>query len=105
VRLGPGVDVFADRSLVIPAAGLDELAAAVTARTAHLGEPPRKRFLGHLTIARLTPHAPMPKALGAYLATGFEVDEIALVRSRLHPEGARYETIDSWPVGATAPGP
>jgi 2'-5' RNA ligase len=106
VRLGPGVDVVADRALVIPADGLDELAAAVDGRTASIGQPPRKRFLGHLTLARIKPHAAMPPALGAYLTASFEVEEIALVRSRLHPEGARYETLTTWPVGtADAAGP
>jgi 2'-5' RNA ligase len=100
VRLGPGVDVVADRALVIPADGLDGLAAAVTARTASIGQAPRKRFMGHLTLARIKPHAAMPPALGAYLTAEFDVEEIALVRSRLHPDGARYETLDTWPVGA-----
>lgn len=99
VRLGPGVDLWADRALVLPAAGLDDLAAEVTARTSSIGEPPRKRFVGHLTLARLKHHAVMPKALGAYSATTFAVDEIALVRSRLGPDGARYETLETWPVG------
>jgi 2'-5' RNA ligase len=103
VRLGPGVDVRFDRVLVVPADGLDPLAAAVTGRTAGLGEPPPKRFVGHLTLARLKPNAPMPPALGAYVSAEFEVAEIALVRSRLSPGGARYETIGTWPVGTSAP--
>lgn len=98
VRLGPGVDVVGERALVLPAHGLDALAAAVAAQTAAIGEPPRKRFVGHLTIARVKPHAHMPHALGAYLETGFDVDEIALVQSRLHPDGARYETLAGWPL-------
>lgn len=99
VRLGPGVDLLGDRALVLPASGLDDLAAAVTARTADLGERPRPRFVGHLTLARVTPHARMPVALGAYLRAAFDVAEIALVRSRLHPEGARYDTLATWAVG------
>jgi 2'-5' RNA ligase len=102
VRLGPGVDVRFERVLVVPAAGIDDLAAAVTRRTASLGEPPAKRFVGHLTLARLKANAPMPPALGAYVASEFDVDEIALVRSRLGPAGARYETVGTWPVGGSA---
>lgn len=102
VRLGPGVDVLFDRALVVPADGLDALAAAVTARTAALGEPARKRFIGHLTLARLKTRAAMPPALGAYLSASFEVEEIALVRSRLSRAGARYETIGTWPTGPVA---
>jgi 2'-5' RNA ligase len=29
----------------------------------------------------------------------FVADEIALVQSRLDHTGARYETIDTWPLG------
>ena len=52
-RLGPAVDVMFDRVLVVPVAGVDELAAAVSAATADLGEPPRRRFTGHLSLARI----------------------------------------------------
>jgi len=65
-----------------------------------IGAAPRKRFVGHLTLARIKPHADMPPALGAYLTAAFEVEEIALVRSRLHSDGARYDTLATWPVGA-----
>jgi hypothetical protein len=57
--------VLADRALVVPvAAALDELAAAVVTATADLGARPRKRFTGHLTLARLHRRATMPEALG-----------------------------------------
>ncbi len=98
-RLGPAVDVFADRALVVPTDGLDALASRVTERTTKIGEPPRKRFIGHLTLARVKPHVPMPRALGALVSAEFDVDEIALVQSRLHPDGARYETLETWAVG------
>jgi 2'-5' RNA ligase len=97
-RLGPAVDVLAGRSLVVPVAGLDELAATVAAHTAEIGRPPRPRFVGHLTLARLQPHAPMPSALGSLVHAEFDVDEVALVRSRLHPDGAQYETVETWPT-------
>jgi 2'-5' RNA ligase len=99
VRLGPAVDVLAERALVLPATGLDDIAAEVAERTAHLGEPPRKRFIGHLTLARVKPYAQMPRVLGAMADTEFLADEVALVQSRLDPAGARYETIDTWPLG------
>jgi 2'-5' RNA ligase len=41
----------------------------------------------------------MPPALGAFVSADFDVDEIALVQSRLEPQGARYETVHTWPVG------
>jgi 2'-5' RNA ligase len=40
----------------------------------------------------------MPRALGALVDAEFEVDEIALVQSRLDPQGARYETLETWPL-------
>ncbi len=98
-RLGPGIDVLGDRALVVPVHGLDDLAAAVTACTADLGERPRARFVGHLTLARLKHHVPMPRALGMMVEAEFDVDEVALVESRLHPDGARYRTVATWPLG------
>jgi 2'-5' RNA ligase len=98
-RLGPGVDALADRAVVVPVAGVDELAGVVADRTRQLGEPPRKRFAGHLTLARVKRHARLPSVLGMTVTESFTVEEVALVRSRLHPDGARYETIETWPVG------
>ncbi len=95
-RLGPAVDVLAERALVIPATGLDDLADSVTELTAHIAKPTRKRFFGHLTLARVKPHAAMPRTLGTFVTAEFEVDEIALVQSRLDPAGARYETLETW---------
>lgn len=40
----------------------------------------------------------MPRVLGTLVSAEFEVEEIALVESRLHPDGARYETLDTWRV-------
>ena len=97
-RLGPAVDVIGGRALVIPVTGLDELARFVERATKHLGEPPRKRFVGHLTLARCARGARMPEVLGTPFADEFPVAEIALVQSRLEPTGARYETLATWPV-------
>jgi 2'-5' RNA ligase len=100
--LGPAVDVLGERALVVPVGGLDEIAARVTAATRSIGEPPPRRpFRGHLTIARIKRDARMPPALGAMVSGAFEVEEVALVRSRLDPDGARYDTVAEWPV----PGP
>ena len=100
VRLGPAVDVLDERALVVPATGLDDLAADVAERTRHVGsEPQRKRFFGHLTIARVKSHVPMPRTLGALVDAWFDVTEIALIQSRLHSDGARYETVETFPLG------
>jgi 2'-5' RNA ligase len=98
-HLGPAVDVISDRALVVPVDGLDALAERVTERTRRIGEPPRKRYVGHLTLARVKPHVPMPRTLGALFSADFDVDKIALVHSRLDPDGAQYDTLATWPVG------
>jgi 2'-5' RNA ligase len=103
VVLGPAVDVLADRMLVIPASGLDTVAEEVTKRTRSIGEPPRRRFVAHLTIARYKSGAPLPSTLGARFDAAFEADEIALVQSRLEPDGARYETLETWPLDGPTP--
>ncbi|MEO5901123.1 MAG: 2'-5' RNA ligase family protein, partial [Ilumatobacteraceae bacterium] len=59
-RLGPGVDVLGERALVVPVAGLEDLAATVIGHTERIGERPRLRFVGHLTLARMKPRAVMP---------------------------------------------
>jgi 2'-5' RNA ligase len=97
-RLGPAVDMLAERALVIPASGLDELAEEVTRSTTQIGTPTRKRFFGHLTLARVKPHVAMPRALATLVSAEFDVDEIALVQSRLEPDGARYETLETFPL-------
>jgi 2'-5' RNA ligase len=97
-RLGPAVDIISERALVIPVHGLEALARTVEEHTAQIGKPPGKRFVGHLTVARVKSHVPMPRALGSLVSAEFEADEIALVQSRLDPGGARYETIETWPL-------
>lgn len=97
-RVGPGVDALGDRALIVPVQGLDELAATIAQYTAQIGKPPRRRFAGHLTIARTKRYAQMPEALGSFVSAEFDVVEVALVRSRLDPEGARYETLRTWPL-------
>ena len=86
-------------ALIRPAAGLDGLAATVTGLTGGIGEASRKRFFGHLTLARVKPNVVMPRALGTLVSAEFDVDEIALVQSRRDPAGARYDTIETWPLG------
>ena len=99
-RLGPGVDLLGGRSLVIPVTGVEDLAAAVARRTSTIGESPRRRFHGHLTIARLKSGAVPPPAVGSFVETAFTVDEIALISGRLHSEGARYTTEATWPLAS-----
>lgn len=97
VRYGPAIDVFMERVIMVPAHGLDELAATVARSTADLGtDPPRARFSGHLTLARLKGRARIPDVIGALIGADDVVDEIALVQSRLRPSGPEYETLATW---------
>lgn len=94
VRFGPGIDVLQERAIILPAHGLDGLVAAVGNATADLGsDPPRKRFSGHLTLARMKGPPSIPDVIGARFEAVQSVTEIALVASKLRPEGAVYETL------------
>ena len=99
--LGPAVGRFGQRVLHVPVAGLDEVAAAVVAATAHVGEPPEERpFAGHLTLARVTGRARVDlRALAGRPVEGsWVVEEVGLVESRLSPKGARYEIVERVPL-------
>jgi 2'-5' RNA ligase len=96
---GPAIDTLADHSLVLPVDGVDELAETATRATRGLGTAgERRRFHGHLTVARLARRARPARALGMAFAARFEVDEVALVSSTLTPDGAHYETLATWPA-------
>ncbi|HEX6659546.1 MAG TPA: 2'-5' RNA ligase family protein [Ilumatobacter sp.] len=89
--------VMGRSNLVVPVSGVDSLADAVRARV--FDEPPQQQFRGHLTVGR---------SIGRRLISGksksgqvlepvtFDVDEIALVRSTLSPDGARYDTVSTF---------
>jgi len=90
--LGPRVSRLGRDVVCLPVAGLDELAGRVRATTTGVGEPPGRPFVGHLTLARLRHRAACGLAGTAVDAT-FPVDEVVLVRSTLHPDGARHERV------------
>ena len=86
-RLGRGV-------LMVPAQGLDDLAAAVEAATSRLGLPPPDHpFTGHLTVARFKRKA--PSGYRPALEAWFAVTEIALVRTE--PSGS-YTDVARFPL-------
>jgi RNA 2',3'-cyclic 3'-phosphodiesterase len=93
-RLGPAT-VRLDRSLLVaPVTGLGDLAAAVAAATRAVGPRPTRAFTGHLTLARGRGRHPVRADLaGEEVAAVWTVGEVALVRSRLHPDGARYDDV------------
>ena len=99
--LGPAVGRFGQRVLHVPVSGLDAVAAAVVAATAHVGEPPEERpFAGHLTLARVTGREKVDlRALAGQPVDGtWAVDDVCLVESHLSPKGARYETVARVPL-------
>jgi 2'-5' RNA ligase len=96
--LGPLTARLGQSVVVVPVAGLTEVAVAVAAVTAEVGEPPDPRpFAGHLTLARLR-QRPACGVTGFRLAARFAVRELHLVRSHLDHEGARYETLAVVPL-------
>ena len=96
---GPAVDVLAERSLILPVAGVDELAAVVGAALRGLGtrRPPR-RFVGHLTLAKLARGARPDRCVGRRFDAAADIDDVALVASTLTPERAVYETVVTFPT-------
>lgn len=95
-HLGPAVDRLGSQ-LVVPVVGVDDLAATVLAATADLGEPPRRRFRGHLTIAR-TRRGATSSVLGHPVTVSFAIAAVALIRSDLTPDGPRYTTLTTYPT-------
>jgi 2'-5' RNA ligase len=94
--VGPAVARLGDSVVMVPVDGLNALAGAVVDVTADVGKPPpRRRFHGHVTIARLRDGARCD-LVGTPISAGFEVTEVLLVRSTLHPAGARYDVVRRW---------
>ena len=97
--LGPAFDLLGERSLITPVAGVDDLAAVVQNAVRGLGtERERKRFQGHITVARLARRARPTRSAGRPFEASFDVDEVALVASTLTDAGAVYETVTTWPT-------
>jgi 2'-5' RNA ligase len=95
----PKLRVMSGGAVALLVGGLDQLAAAVIERTAGVGPPPGPSFRGHLTIARLKQGTRRPPPLPVMPQLQFDVGEVALIRSTLGADRARYETVNRWPVG------
>jgi 2'-5' RNA ligase len=100
VVLGPSVSRLGRHIVAVPVAGLGDLAAAVMAATADLGNPPDARpFSGHFTLARLRGGSKCG-AVGAPVGGEFIVREVALVDSDTSPNGgSKYRIVGRWPTG------
>jgi 2'-5' RNA ligase len=96
-EVGLRMRVLGGGSVVVPVNGLDELAAAVRAHV--FDDVPKQPFRGHLTIGRSIGRRPISgKSMSgpASAPIAFDVNEIALVRSTLSPQGARYDTVGTF---------
>jgi RNA 2',3'-cyclic 3'-phosphodiesterase len=107
-RLGPGTAWFTGvRVLQLPAAGVDNVAAAVRHATAPIVPPPPDDppFKGHLTLARAKGRRLSVAALGEMANIPFEaafpVDAIDLVSSQPSPDGHVYTTVARAPLRPT----
>lgn len=97
---GPRTGPLGGRVWVLPVAGLDRLASAVTAATAGLGPLPGGRFHGHLTLARARRPAALRGLAGVEVGLAWPVEGIAAYRSELGAAGARHHLLGRWPLGA-----
>jgi 2'-5' RNA ligase len=62
-------------------------------------EPERRPFRGHLTLARFRSPTVVGELAGVRVpAEDFEVTELVLFESRLHPQGARYAAVERFPL-------
>jgi 2'-5' RNA ligase len=85
-----------------PEAPLLALAAAVERGVRSAGfAPDARRFRPHLTLGRIPPRADFPRVTAADTpdADAFDVRELLLLRSDLHPDGARYTALDRVALG------
>jgi 2'-5' RNA ligase len=105
---GLGVFPSARRARVLwvglddPGEVLTSLAAELDSTLAALGfEVEKRAFTPHLTLARFKPPASIQGVLDEVEVpeSSFDVDHLALYRSRLHPKGASYEVLEAFPLG------
>ena len=91
---GPALARLGSSILCLPVAGLDFLATEVNHLTADIGDAAHddRPFRGHLTIARARRVKPLP-SMPVPFSVGWAVEEVTLVASTLHSDGARYEVL------------
>jgi 2'-5' RNA ligase len=86
-----------------PAGLLSSLATATDEALSPLGfERESRAFSAHLTLARLKRPASVSALMDEPFDAGtppFIVDHLALYRSYVHPQGARYEVLERYPLG------
>jgi 2'-5' RNA ligase len=81
----------------VRAAGIEAVAALVEQRTRHLGEPPeRRRFVAHVTLARMGAPVDLRSFVDSHRDTLFaegRLDQVVLFRSVQGTEGPVYERL------------
>lgn len=100
--IGTEVHRLGGSALVLPVAGLDELAGAVQRAVRRFGGDDRP-FFGHLTLARVRRGRPLPVAAAPSAALTWTVDAVELVSSELcrGVEGtARHTAVARVPLAA-----
>lgn len=83
---------------------LERVAAALDGALGPLGWPPEKRpFHAHVTMARFPSPQPVEGITGqeGLGCDPFLVESFALWQSRLSARGARYESLDAFPLGVS----
>jgi 2'-5' RNA ligase len=96
LTMGPRVERLGRGVVVAPVRGLDAVAGAVVSATSTVGRPPEDRpFRGHVTLARAKKRCAL---VGEPIVAAWKANEIALVQSNLHPHGARYTTVETFPL-------
>jgi 2'-5' RNA ligase len=94
---GPSTRRLGSSTVCLPVAGLDSVAGAVGRLP--FGAPlPDRPFRGHLTLARAKRGASLGGLVGEPFEASWAVDEVTLVASELHPEGARYRVVARYPL-------
>jgi len=96
IELGPATELLGrDGTLVVPAAGAEDLARLVDRVLDELGVdlgPRDHPFYGHLTLARRRRRTTIPDALvGVPVAVGFRPEALVLIVSEPGPDGSAYD--------------
>jgi RNA 2',3'-cyclic 3'-phosphodiesterase len=93
--VGPAPRAFGRGVWVLPVAGMEGLAAVVDELVGP-AEGPARPFHGHLTLARAK-HPSLLKGLPRpAMSFSWDVGDVTLVNSTLHPQGARYDVVERW---------
>jgi 2'-5' RNA ligase len=100
VRLGPAVERL-NRAVVVPAIGLEPLAAAIGRACAGLGGDNRggdRPFVGHLTLARVRSRRIRCSLVGHPVSGSFPLAEVELVDSVAGRGQHHHSVVHTWPA-------